>query len=55
MTREKKYTLLSLLLILGLVMCGLSNGSSTILLIGRILCGIGGFSAGVLISIVIRK
>lgn len=55
MERKKKYSLLSLLIIVGILMIGLSNGSILIIGIGGIITFIGGFSFGTLISINTNK
>lgn len=51
MKTEKKLSLLCLLAIVGILLCGLSNGSPILLTIGGILCLIGGLSFGRLIRI----
>jgi len=51
MTKIQKYALLSLLIIPGILICGLSHGTLPLLVIGGIITFIGGFSFGRLLSL----
>lgn len=55
MTKEKKYSLLSLLIIPGLLLAGLINIYPILTLIGWMMSGIGGFYFGRLLSITLKK
>ncbi len=51
MEKRQKLALLSLLAIVGIIMCGLSHGSMLMLGIGGVITFIGGYSLGKLIHL----